>query len=115
MIYTKISQEACGAMAPGLTCDVYEMYEKDNEEGKTKTWIDTSKHLSRKMEMGLQDNVVNTIIYTYGPVTITEPSPVKEFTMPTLPDGAGEGIPSQADLEKMMKELPNLPTDSSGE
>lgn len=114
MVYTKVGQEACGSMAVGLTCDIYEMYEQANEDGKTKMWIDTSKHLSRKMEMALPNGVTNTIVYTYGAVTITTPSPVKEFTMPTLPDGAA-GMPSQADLEKMMKDLPDMPDYSSEE
>lgn len=119
MIYTKVGQEACGSMAPGLTCDIYEMYEQGHEDSKTKMWIDTSKHLSRKMEMGLSNGVINTIVYAYGPVTITEPSPVKEFEMPKYNTGNGQ-MPSEADIEKMMKELPDYgdsaPTeDTSGE
>jgi len=111
IVYSKVGQEACGSMAPGLTCDIYEMSERGQEEGKTKTWIDTSKHLSRKMEMNLSEGMLNTIVYAYGPVTIAVPSPVKEFTIPSF-DVKGGQIPNQADLEKMMKDFPTeAPTD----
>jgi len=104
-VYTKLGQEACGSMAPGLTCDIYEMYEPEfQEEGKIKMWIDTKEHLARKMEMALGEDSTNVVVYSYGAVTITEPSPVKEFTLPSF--GGGSGMPSQADLEKMMQDLP---------
>lgn len=92
--YTKLGQEPCGDMAPKLTCDIYQVSDTGEVDFTSKVWIDTTEHLTRKMEMDLSDGGVNTTTYTYGPVTITEPSPVKEFTTPEL------------DLQKMMENLP---------
>jgi hypothetical protein len=105
-VYNKLGQEPCGSMAPGLTCDIYEMYEQDSDDFKTKLWIDTKEHLSRKMESNFTGNGTNTIVFTYGPVTITEPSPVREFELPSYNMGSGPQMPSQEEIQKMMQDLP---------
>lgn len=102
MVYTKIGEEACGK----LTCEIFEMYEQGNEMGKTKIWIDTKEHLMRKMEMTMKDGSVSTTTYEYGAVSITEPSPVKEFEIPTYNMGGAGQMPSQAEIEKMMEQMP---------
>lgn len=106
--YTKLGQEPCGDMAPGLTCDIYEMADTDEASFTSKIWIDTKQHLSRKMEFALTDGGINTIVYTYDPVTITEPTPVKEFKLPDFSTGEGE-IPSQDEINKMMEDIPREP------
>jgi outer membrane lipoprotein-sorting protein len=100
MVYTKLGEEACGT----FMCEIYEMYEQGNELGKTKIWIDTKEHLMRKMEMTMTDGSVNTVTYEYGAVSISEPSPVKEFQVPSFGTGDEGDMPSQADIQKMMQE-----------
>jgi outer membrane lipoprotein-sorting protein len=104
--YVKLGQEACGDMAPGLTCDIYEMSNSRGAASTSKVWIDTKDHLLRKMEFAMTDGGVNTIIYTYEPVSISEPAPVKEFKLPSYDMGQGE-MPSQEDIKEMMENLPN--------
>ncbi len=106
MVFTKVGEESCGEMAPTLTCGVYTMMEAADSSYSTKMWIDTKEHLARKMETSMGDDSTSTIYYSYESVTITEPSPVKEFSMPSF--DTGSGMPSQEDIEGMMENYPNM-------
>lgn len=102
----KEGQEACGS----LQCVIYSMSEEDAKElAATKVWIDTKDHFARKMELGSGTDLT-TITYTYTPVTIAEPSPVKEFS---IPDEVKGNMPSADEIQKMMKDLPQ--TSGEGE
>jgi hypothetical protein len=57
------------------------------------------------MEFAMTDGGVNTITYTYDPVSITEPVPVKEFKLPDFNVGEGQ-MPSQDEINQMMQNLP---------
>ena len=99
----KISSEACG----NLTCDKYEIIDVMGEdEAKTYVWIDTKEHLARRMEFSFKGGS-NVMEYKYEAVQISKPSPIKEMPMFDAP-GSSEGesgeMPSQAEIEQMMKD-----------
>jgi len=108
---TKVGEEACGS----LNCFVFEMVDSANKEfGKTKVWVDTKDHFPRKMEVG--DAKYQTVImYSYEPVTINEPSPVKEFEMPSIPGIENGQMPSSEELKQMMQDFKDLPQTNDGE
>ncbi len=99
----KVGSEACG----NLTCDKYEIIDIVGEdESKSYVWIDTKEHLARKMEFTFKDGS-NVMEYKYETVQINKPSPIKEMPMFDAPDGSGVEsgkMPSQAELEQMMKD-----------
>jgi hypothetical protein len=121
MTITKVGQEACGE----LTCDKYEIVQvlpsveaqaekMPADEGKYYLYIDTKEHLARKIEMTFAAGS-SVMEYRYEAVNIAKPSPIKEmptFTMPAADEGAdadgdagaaGE-MPSQEEIEQMMRE-----------
>lgn len=99
----KIGSEACG----NLTCDKYEIVDVMGEDGsKSYVWIDTKEHLARKMEFVFEGGS-NVMEYKYEAVQINQPSPIKEMPMFDAPDGSAiesGDMPSQAELEQMMKD-----------
>lgn len=103
MQINKIGSEACG----NLTCDKYEIIDTMGEDGsKSYVWIDTKEHLARKMEFSFEGGS-NVMEYKYETVQISKPSPIKEMPMFDAPDGSaveGGKMPSQAELEQMMKD-----------
>jgi len=103
-VMNKLGEETCGEPAPKLTCFKYESYMSKTPADKTIVWFDTKNHLTRRMD-STYSGTTSTITYYYDNVpAIVKPSPVEEFSMPTLPDGASGMEPSQADIEKMMKQ-----------
>jgi hypothetical protein len=104
----KVATEACG----NLICDKYEIINVIGEQSSTMyTWIDTKEHLARKMEFTFEGGS-STMEYKYESVKIVKPSPIKK--MPSLGTGVGapgsvsgsdgEKMPSQEELEQMMKD-----------
>lgn len=91
VVYNKVGEESCGQ----YTCEIYESFEQANQISKSKMWIDTTMHLARKTQTTLPDGSITTLTYEYGPVSISEPSPVKELSMP-----------SQPDIQNLMQQLP---------
>lgn len=100
MVFTKLGEEACGQ----YTCEIYEYFLQPSDTTKAKIWIDTDKHLLRQMEMTTESGV-NVITYDYSPVSISTPSPVKEFSLPQTNPFDGK-TPSQQDIDKMLQQLP---------
>ncbi|AKM81212.1 MAG: hypothetical protein UT13_C0001G0251 [Candidatus Pacebacteria bacterium GW2011_GWF2_38_9] len=99
----KVGSEACG----NLTCDKYEIIDTMGEDGSTSyVWIDTKEHLARRMEFSFEGGS-NVMEYKYEAVQINKPAPIKEMPMFDAPDSSevesGE-MPSQAELEQMMKD-----------
>ena len=47
-----------------------------------------------------------TMTYAYTNVAISEPSPVKEFSMPQMPTNGQ--MPSQDDIQKMMEQAEQM-------
>lgn len=107
MQINKVGSEACG----NLTCDKYEMIDLlGEEESRSYVWIDSKEHLARKMEFIFQGGS-NVMEYKYEAVQITKPSPIKEMPAFDAPDGlvndtddTGDKMPSQAEIEQMMKD-----------
>jgi len=101
MTIKKLGEEACGS----LSCLKYQMDEPTYKTTST-VWFDTKAYKSRKMETGLNGSIT-TIEYSYENVTIVAPTPTKDAPdySKALKD-SGVTMPSTADLEKMMKELP---------
>lgn len=98
LVVKNLGEEAC----ENLTCKKYEMYDEDLADTKTIVWVDTSEKLARKMEIS-GEKTSTTVTYTYDQkVTITEPSPVKEFSMPQVPQNGQ--APSQEEIQKMIQE-----------
>lgn len=84
----KIGSEKCGI----YTCSIFEMIDKNMPENSTKIWVDTTHYYSRKMESKSKEGVT-IMVFEYGPVSITKPSPVKK--MPSF--------------DSMMKDVPEIP------
>lgn len=99
----KVGNEACG----NLSCDKYEIIDTMGEDDSlTHVWIDTKEHLARKMEFSFKGGS-NVMEYKYEAVQISKPSPIKEMPMFDAPDseeGANANMPSQAEIEQMMKD-----------
>lgn len=83
-IYKNLGKEPCGS----LTCIKFQTYEESTPGDTTTVWFDTKDYLTRKMEM-VTAGSTSTIVYTYEAVTISEPSPVQDFTVPdySIPSG----------------------------
>jgi len=99
-----VGTEACG----NLTCFVFEMTEK-TIGSTTKIWVDTKEHLARKMESQF-NNSISTMTFAYGPVTITQPSPVKK--MPAVDSAlkdAGVNVNSD-EVKNILKNIPQTNT-----
>jgi hypothetical protein len=90
--YKRIGEEACG----NLTCIKYQIIDTEEEEPTEQfVWFDNKDFLLRRYSITGGEGTTNMTI-SYGKVTITEPSPVKELPAP----GAGaipEDIQDQID------------------
>lgn len=73
-IYKNLGTEACG----DLTCIKYQTYSEDSPSDTWTVWFDTKDYKTRKMEIA-SDGFTSTNVFTYGPVTISEPSPVEDM------------------------------------
>lgn len=73
-IYKNLGKEACG----NLTCIKYQTYSEDTPNNTWTVWFDDKEFKTRKMEM-IGEGYTSTTVYTYEPVTITEPSPVQDM------------------------------------
>jgi outer membrane lipoprotein-sorting protein len=100
LVVKKVGSEKCGV----YTCTVFEMTEKTSNS-TTKIWVDTTKYLARKMEVQSKEGL-STMMFEYGPVTITKPSPVKQMpSFGTMMKDAGVNVNSE-DIKNMMNSIP---------
>jgi len=97
--YVRLGTEACGAS----TCYKYEIIDPENTTTKEFIWFDDEDYLMWKMRSEEQggEMTVSEIVTTYGDVTITTPSPVKEGTVLEA-YGAASGM-SKADIAEMKR------------
>jgi len=88
--YKKIGKEACGT----LTCFKYQIIDPTLTDTTQYIYFDDREYLMRKMKTEDQSGYSYEMIFEYGPVTITAPSPVKE--MPSydsdVMDGSVKGV-----------------------
>jgi len=105
LVVKKVGTEACGK----LTCSVFEMTEKGTNS-TIKIWVDTKEYFARKMETSSKEGV-NTITFEYGPVTITEPSPVKKLPAfdSTSLNNTGVNVNSE-EVKNLLKNIPQTNT-----
>jgi hypothetical protein len=94
--YKFVTKEACG----DRTCFKYEVITPDSE-GKMYIWFDDRDYLTRKMRMEDGNGISSESVYSYGNVSITAPSPVKEGNPYS---GSGGSMPSEAEAQKMMQQ-----------
>lgn len=78
MVITKLGEESCGEAASQLTCLKYQMDEPDLDT-RTTVWFDRGEYKARKIET-VYDSMTVVTTYTYGDVTISQPSPIQEAT-----------------------------------
>jgi hypothetical protein len=118
--YVRLGTEACGSS----TCYKYEIIDPENKGTKEFIWFDDEDYLMRKMRSEEQggEMTVSEIETTYGNVTISAPSPVKEGTVLEA-YGASAGMTKAeiAEMKKMQAEaekanaeyLENMPEEMS--
>jgi hypothetical protein len=103
-VMNKLGTENCGEAAPALTCFKYESYMSKSPTDKTITWFDTKNHLARRMDSNY-GGTTSSVLYIYDNVPqIVKPSPIQEFEMPKIPEGATGQMPTQADIDALMKQ-----------
>jgi outer membrane lipoprotein-sorting protein len=73
-VYKFITKEACG----NLTCFKYEILTPESSDTKQYIWFDDSEYLMRKIVVEDKTNGSSESLYTYGNVSISAPSPIKE-------------------------------------
>lgn len=86
--YKRVGKEACGS----LTCIKFQIVDSEKPNDSTSVWFDTKDYVTRKIET-ISDGQKSTITYDYGSVSISIPSPVKDYELPSS----------------------NLPSDTSGD
>lgn len=114
--FKQLGSESCGKAAPTLTCYKYEETDSDNSTASRTFWFDNQQYLLRQEQRG--SGMLTT--YDYDNVNITAPAPTKD-----VPEGQSiymyllgnpakspvgtptgkkvpVGMPSQADLQKLM-------------
>lgn len=96
--YQFIAKEPCG----DLTCFKYEMVSPDSTDTKMYIWFDDKDYLMRKMRMEDKSGIANESVYTYGKVSISEPSPVKEGEPNTFDSSTPDM--NNEDVQKMMEQ-----------
>ena len=111
--YKKIGKEACGT----LNCFKYQIIDPTLTDSVQYIYFDDREYLMRKMSTQDQSGYTYEMIFEYGPVTITTPSPVKEMpsyegTMPesseAMPGSQEGGMPSEEELNKLKEEYQDL-------
>ncbi len=73
-VYKKLGEEPCG----NLTCIKYQTYTEDTPQDTWTVWFDTKEFKTRKTEV-VSGGYTSTTEYSYGDVTISEPSPVEDM------------------------------------
>lgn len=72
--YKKVGKEACG----NRTCFKYQFFDKTNTSDETFVWFDTKDYRLQKLTFKSSDQGTSEMSFTYGKVTISEPSPIKQ-------------------------------------
>ena len=109
MQYNNLGEGACG----DLTCYKYEEVDPSNaDSGKRTFWFDTKDYLLRK-DMSEYGEFSSTNEYFYDDISVKAPSPTKdvpegrniyEYMISGGNEPATEGIPSQDEIDAMMKQ-----------
>lgn len=105
--YTKVGTEQCG----DLTCFKYQIVDADTPDIKQFLWFDTQNYQLRRMQITNADGTVFEATFSYGKVSISEPSPVKELgANQYLVPGQSEPttLPDAGDMEMSEEELQDL-------
>ena len=111
--YKKIGKEACGT----LTCFKYQIIDPTLTDTTQYIYFDDREYLMRKMSTKDQSGYSYEMIFEYGPVTITAPSPVKEMpsydsalpeSSEPMPSDQEGGMPSEEELNKLKEEYQDL-------
>ena len=111
--YKKIGKEACGT----LTCFKYQIIDPTLTDTTQYIYFDDREYLMRKMSTKDQSGYSYEMIFEYGPVTITAPSPVKEMpsydsalpeSSEPMPSDQEGGMPSEEELNKLKEDYQDL-------
>lgn len=101
--YKKIGKEACGS----YNCFKYQVVNSDRVDTTEYILFDDNAYMMRKTQSVAKDGAVTEFEFDYGPVNISEPSPVK--SLPVVPVGTGSsgtGM-NQEELQKLMEQYQN--------
>lgn len=97
--YKFIAKEACGS----LTCFKYEMaYE--GLSAQSFIWFDDKDYLMRKMNVVTKNSGTSEAVYSYDPVVINAPSPVKEGASNSYNSEPYKQM-SEEEIEKTMQQF----------
>ena len=111
--YKKIGKEACGT----LNCFKYQIIDPNQTSSTQYIYFDDREYVMRKMSSIDQSGYTYEMIFEYGPVTITAPSPVKEMpsydsvipeSSESIPGSEEGGMPSEEELNKLKEEYQDL-------
>lgn len=91
--YESQGKEACG----NLTCFKYQIKDPANPAFESFIWFDDDEYKMRRF-MTSENGATTDATIEYVGVTISEPSPVQEYSQP-------EGVPSEAELQEMLNSL----------
>lgn len=103
--YKKIGKEACGS----YNCFKYQIVNSDRTDTTEYIFFDDNAYMMRKTQSVTKDGTTTEFEFDYGPVNITEPSPVK--SLPSVPAGTestGTGT-NQEELQKLMEQYQQNP------
>lgn len=89
--YKAEGKEACG----NLECYKYQVIDPKSSDSTTTIWFDTKDFLLRRVSSTAAGST-SDITYSYEPVTITAPSPIKES--PSVE------VPSEAEIQQMIQD-----------
>lgn len=108
--YTKVGTEACS----DRKCFKYEVTDADMPGAKQTLWIDTKNYQLRRMQATNADGSTMEATFTYGKISVTEPSPVKELgenqyivpgqTEPTTLPGTGDTDMTEKELQELLQQ-----------
>lgn len=82
--YKKIGTEACGS----ATCFKYQVADASTAGTTQYVWINTKTYQMQRWSSTDSTNGTTDAVFTYQPVTITAPTPVKDFATTSAADAA---------------------------
>lgn len=106
--YKKIGKERCDQ----FLCFKYQVIDTNNPDALQYLYFDDREYLMRKMRTEAKNGEINDFSFNYDPVTIKEPSPIKESSTGGWLGGGettkNDKTPSKEEIEKMKEEFKNL-------
>lgn len=91
--YESKGKEACG----NLTCFKYQIVDPTSPDTEQYVWFDDDEYKLRRFQI-IESGQTSEGTIEYVEITISEPSPVREFTQP-------EGVPSEEELQEYLNSL----------